>query len=379
MKTIYNVLIFFLMLFQPVFAQETKTFLFVGSYTDGKKATGIRVYEFNQINGDLALVEKEENLINVSFIALDPKGKSLYAATEARLKTPGYVSAFKIDSVSGQLTFLNKQSTGGKNPVHLAVDKRGTYLISSNYTEPLIGMFQCKKDGSLSPILQSLEFEGNSIIVPNQNGAHLHSSNFDPSNTYVFSPDLGSDKIRAFSLDTIKNRLVVEEDLTVVTKQGAGPRHFTFHPSGKFAYCAEELNGTVTAYKYANGLLEPIDTYFAYSKESEGIYSSADIHVSPDGFFVYVSNRLKDEHTIAIFSINQETGELNLIAHQDTMGHVPRSFVMDPTGKFLLVGNLASGTIVVFKRDLQTGLLSYTGNKIEVDLPSSLKMKTYNN
>ncbi|MFC4222067.1 lactonase family protein [Flagellimonas marina] len=363
--------------FQSMLGQDTKTFLFVGSYTDGQKATGISVYQFDYMSGGLTLLEEVGNLVNLSFLTLSRNGKYLYAATEARLETPGSVSAFEIDPSNGSLLFLNKQTTKGKNPVHVVVDNDGKYLVSSNYTDPMIGLFQCEADGSLTPILQSIKFEGSSVVAPNQNSAHLHSSNFGPEGKYILSPDLGADKIRVFSLDQEKGKLMVEENLTLDTQKGAGPRHLTFHPNGNFAYCVEELSGTVTAYGYNDGKLTLIDTYFSYSKKSEGIYHGADIHISPDGLFAYVSNRLKEENTIAIFSIDPHTGELTLQGHQSTLGEVPRNFVIDPTGKFLLVANLTSGTIVVFRRDEKTGLLSYTGNKIEVGLPACLKMKTF--
>ncbi|MDD7885465.1 lactonase family protein [Flavivirga sp. 57AJ16] len=376
-KTYYCLVTIFLVLIKFSFAQDASTFLFVGSYTDGEPSQGIHVYSFDKDSGALKLVETKNNLVNVSFLALSPNGRYLYACTEARLQTPGSVASFEIDSLSGKLKYLNKQTTFGKNPVHVTVDNFGKYVVTSNYTDPVVNLYKCEEDGSLVPATQTFRFEGSSIVIPNQKAAHMHSSYFSSNNKYLFSMDLGSDKIRVFTFDAEKGQLHIEEDLTVNTTKGAGPRHFTFHPNDKFAYCLEELSGTVTSYSYDNGRFTWIDSDLSYSKTSEGIYGAADIHVSPDGKFVYASNRLKDENTIAIFCVDQEMGKLALVGHQKTMGVKPRGFVIDPTGKFLLAGNMESGTVVVFKRDLKTGLLSNTNNTIEVNLPASLKMRTY--
>lgn len=353
-----------------------KTFLFVGSYTDKKVGEGIHVYEFDTSGGKLTEVEAEGNLINSSFLVLSPNGKYLYACTDTQLPSPGYVSAFVIDTLSGQISFLNKQITRGRNPVHVDIDKTGKYVVSSNYTDPLVNIFTCREDGTLAPFAQSFEFEGSSIHSSRQEKAHLHSSIFSPDNKYVFSPDLGSDKIRAFSFSE-DGLLTIRDDLTVDTEKGTGPRHFTFHPSQKFAYSIEELSGTVAAYSYKNGKLKPIGSYFSYGKASEGLYASADIHVSPDGLFLYASNRLKEDNTISIFSVDQKKGTLKPVGHQSTFGERPRSFVIDPTGKFLIVANADSDSIVVLRRDEKTGLMTKTGDIIRVNHPASLKMRTY--
>ena len=230
-------------------------------------------------------------------------------------------------------------------------------------------------DGSINPYSQLLQFNGSSIVLGRQDDAHIHSSTFSPNNNYIFAPDLGSDKIRVLQLDST-GTLITFDSLDITLKNGSGPRHFTFHPNNKYAFCINELSGTVSAYSFINGKLIFINDYFSYSKQQE-TYGSSDIHISPDARFLYASNRWRDENTISIFSINITNGTLLLVGHQKTFGDHPRSFVIDPTGNFILVANQATGNIVVFKRNTETGLLTKSKTLVKVNLPSILKIKNY--
>lgn len=375
MQIKFNITILLLFATCFVFGQyNSRIYLFVGSYTSGEEAEGIVVFAFNPETGKLTEVEKEGNLINPSFLSISPNGKFLYACTETKLEKHGSVSAFKIDTLNGELTFLNKQTTGGRNPVHLVVHPTNKYIIASNYTDAGICIFECNPDGSLQPFSQLIEFEGNSKITGRQDNAHIHSSNFSPDNKYVFLPDLGSDKIRALRFDQ-KNLLTTVDSLTINTAKGHGPRHFTFHPNEPYAYCVEELSGTVSFYKYKNGQLSLSKTYDSYEHDQEE-YASADIHISPDGKFLYVSNR-QDENSISIFRIDETTGELSHKEHQSTYGTIPRSFVIDPTGKYLIVANQTSNDLVIFSRNFETGLLTKLSIMTGLKSPSTLKMIKY--
>ncbi|MEO0338926.1 MAG: lactonase family protein [Bacteroidota bacterium] len=355
--------------------QRMKTFLFIGSYTDGQEKEGIYVYEFDQKSGELQEIQRKGEVINPSFLTISANGQYLYACTETRLETHGSVSAFRIDTLTGKIAFLNKQTAGGRNPVHLAVDQNNKYVVNSSYTDPGVGIFECTSDGRLKPYSKLIEFEGSSIIADRQEAAHIHSAYFSFDDQFLFAPDLGADKIRVLTFDK-DNQLQIAKDLEVDTQPGSGPRHFTFHPNHRFAYGVEELSGTVTAYRYQAGQLETIASYFSYSKELEA-YASADIHISPDGQFLYASNRLPEENTISIFKINTEDGRLALVGHQSTYGDHPRNFVIDPSGDFLLVANQYSGSVVVFKRDQQSGLLEKLETELQLDNPSCLRMRVY--
>lgn len=354
----------------------SKMFLFVGSFTDGKAKEGIYVYEFNTDNGSMKEIEREAGLINPSFLAISANGKYLYACTDTRLQTDGSVSAFQIDPLTGKIAFLNKQTAGGRNPVHLTVDQDNQYVVNSSYTDAGLSLFKTAPDGRLSPYSNLIEFEEGSNAIPaRQKESHVHSAHFSPDDNYLFAPDLGADKLRAFTIDE-DNQLLAANQLDVNTAVGSGPRHFTFHPNERFAYSIEELSGNVVAYTYHEGQLKEIDHYFSYSKEQES-YAGADIHISPDGKFLYASNRISTENTLSIFRINTKNGNLELVGHQSTHGDHPRNFVIDPTGAFLLVANMNSGNIVVFKRDQKSGLLTKLDAEIQVENPSSLQMRQY--
>lgn len=353
-----------------------KTFLFIGSYTGGVPAQGIYMYEFNSSTGTLKKVSTVTHITNPSYLTLSPNGHFLYACTDTKIPGAGSVTAFKIDALHGQLTLLNKQPSGGENPVYVSVHKNNRYVINANYTEGTASLFTTNKDGSLNPYSQVLSFSGKSVNELRQEKAHIHSAVFSPGYDFVFFPDLGSDKIRVFKFDsTLTAPLTEESNLDVTSVAGSGPRHFTFHPTKKFAYCIEELSGSISVYTYNMGKLDSIQRILSYSK-TQAEYESADIHLSPDGLFLYASNR-GDDNTISIFSVDQLNGKLKLLGHQSTYGRHPRNFILDPSGQFLLVANAMTNTVIVFKRNMATGLLTKLESDISVANPSCLQMKTY--
>jgi 6-phosphogluconolactonase len=360
-----------------VSGQLSKTYLFVGTYTDGKPDKGIYIYEFNSKTGNLKEVFSGQNITNPSFLTLSPSGDYLYACTDTKLPEEGSVSAFKVDSINGSLTFLNKQKSGGENPVYLTTSRNNEFVINGNYTEGTVSVFKTNPDGSLNTSSQIIPFQGSGPNARRQDKAHIHATVFSPDFEYIFFPDLGADQIRVFKFNVHEAQpLKCLENYGYTNVSGSGPRHLTFHPNNHFAYCIEELSGTITSFSYENGKLDSIQRIFSYSKFQEE-YNSADIHISPDGIFLYASNRWDNENTISIFSINKDNGKLTLIGHQSTYGDHPRNFTLDPTGNFLIVANQITNNIVVFKRDIKTGLLTKTGKEIIVPRPSCLKMRKY--
>jgi len=355
-------------------AQHTATYLFVGTYTDSKPAKGVYVFQMNPATGDLVQVSTGENIINPSFLTISPNGKYLYACTDTKTVVAGSISSFAIDSTTGKINFINKQSSGGANPVYLVVDKSNRFIINGNYTEGNVSVLSTNNDGSVNPLLQAIQFTGSSVNKERQEKPHIHSTIFSPGYDYLYLPDLGADKIRAFRFDpTGSQPLTITDSLTVETAPGSGPRHMIFHPGKKIAYCIEEMSGMVVVYSYNHGKLTPVQRV-ASNKEKSDEHSSADIHISPDGLFLYASNRI--ENTISIFSVCVD-GMLKIIGHQSTEGQVPRNFTLDPSGRFLLVANQGTNNIVVFKRNIKTGLLKNTGIQVSVPSPSCLKMKAY--
>lgn len=362
-----------------VVGQSRRTFVFVGTYTDGQPDKGIYVYSLNNRNGKLKKVFSGQNITNPSFITLSPNGGYLYACTETKLPKQGSVSAFRVDTVTGSLTFLNKQSSGGENPVYLTSSRNNEFVITGNYTEGTVAVFKTLPNGSLDTASQRLLFWGNGPNSRRQDKAHIHAAVFSPNFDQMFFPDLGADRIRVFGFDVNDCRpLIAQSTEDYLATPGSGPRHFTFYPSGRFAYCIEELSGTVVSFRYQNGHLDSIQRIFAYSKTQEE-YNSADIHISPDGLFLYVSNRWDNENTLAIFAIDTVSGILSLIGHQTTFGDHPRNFAIDDTGNFLLVANQVTNNLVVFRRNKQTGLLTKIRQEINVPSPSCVQIRTYGN
>ena len=356
-----------------VFAQ-TKTLMFVGTYTDGKPDKGIYVYELNPTNGALSLVFNTENIVNPSFLTVSPDGKFLYACTETKLTQHGNISAFAINSANGSLKFINKQSANGENPVYVSVHKNNKFVVSGNYGEGNVTVLTKNEDGSLNPFVQSIQFSGTSINKERQEKPHVHSANFSPKNDFLFLPDLGTDKIRTFKFDEKQTKPLIEaNELTINTEAGGGPRHMAFHPNQKFVYSIEEMSGNIVGYAYKNGQLSKIQSIMSNQKKAD-IYSSADIHISPDGKFLYASNRV--ENTISMFKI-AKNGILTLLGHESTYGETPRNFNLDPTGNFLIVANQSSNNIVVFRRNTKTGFLTKLSDDTKVLHPPCLQFKTY--
>ncbi|WP_018616837.1 lactonase family protein [Segetibacter koreensis] len=362
-----------LFLFLSFCATAQNFYLFIGTYTN-KGSKGIYVYRFNAATGTAEWVSNTDSSQSPSYLAVAPNEKYVYAVNETHGENGGKVSAYTFDKASGKLTFVNQQSTGGDDPCYVTVGKNNKWVIVGNYSGGSAAAFAANTDGSLQPYSQLLQDSGSSANTTRQEKAHLHSTVFSPNQDYLFTPDLGIDKVKIYKFNPDSQQpLTPATPPYVSVSAGNGPRHFTFHPNQKFAYLIQELSGTVGVFKYNNGkltLLEDVPTHPAGYK---GDIGSADIHVSPDGKFLYASNR-GDENNITIFSINPQTGRLKLKGYQSTLGKTPRNFIIDPTGNYLLVANQDTDNVVIFKRNKQTGLLKATGKQIEVSMPVCLQL-----
>lgn len=353
-----------------------KTYVFVGSYNIDKTKEGIHVFELDTTNGKLHKVTSVSNVLNPSYLTISKNGKLLFACTDTRTQNEGSVSSFIFNDDTKTLSFINKQKTGGENPVYITINNTENFLLSANYTDGSVSVFPIDNSGKIAATTQFISFKDSSINKDRQTSAHIHAAVFSPDNNFVFLPDLGADKIRCFAFDSLQQQpLATTQHAFTKAVLGSGPRHFTFHPNKKFAYSIEELSGTINVYNYTDGKLDSIQRISSYKKKYKEQLSSADIHISPDGKYLYASNR-DVENNIAIFSINKN-GILRLIAHQSTFGTIPRNFTIDNTGNFLIVANQKSGNIVVFKRDTTTGLLKKMKNNIVVAGASCVVIKRY--
>jgi 6-phosphogluconolactonase len=351
---------------------QKKPYLLVGTYTSGK-SEGIYVYSFDEknITADLVNVAKTNN---PSYLAVAPDKKTVYAVNETADTTGsvvgGGVTAFSF--AEGKLTALNTQLSGGTNPCYVSVTKSGKWVFAGNYSSGTLSVFPVKQGGNIGAASQTIQQTGTGPNKDRQEGPHVHSTVLSPDNNYLFVPNLGIDKVMIYRLNNSTGKLTPATVPFAANAPGSGPRHFDFAPNNHFAYLIEEMSGDVVAYAYNNGALKQLQIISSIPKDFKGTIGAADIHVSPDGKFLYCSNR-GDGNTITIFSINQKTGKLALVGHQSTLGKTPRNFNFDPSGNFLLAANQASDEIVIFKIDKKTGLLTDTGKRIEVANPVCLK------
>ena len=347
--------------------------LLVGTYTEPGKSEGIYVYRFNSATGEFKYSGEATGIKNPSYLCVSKDGNYVYSVNEVGDGNGG-VSAFSFDSPSGQLSFINSASSGGDSPCYISVDDRNSSVYVGNYGGGSLSAVPIKADGSLGSGLQTIQHEGKSIGT-GQNNPHVHATVLSPDGRYLFVPDLGTDKVYIYTVDSgNSDPLTAADPAFVKVKAGSGPRHFIFHPNGKYAYLIQEITGDVTVFDYKDGKLTMKQTISLGSdeyKENGDSAAAADIHISPDRKFLYGSLR-GTSNELVIYDIDKK-GKLKMVGRQSTLGKTPRNFALDPTGNFLLVGNSGDDEIVIFKRDQKTGLLTPTGGKIQVGAPVCLK------
>jgi len=346
--------------------------VYFGTYTGGKSASqGIYVAGFDSKSGKLEAPVLAAETKSPSFVAIAPSKKFLYSVSEGTGKEGG-VSSFAIDATSGKLTLLNSGSSKGSGPCHVSVDPSGRVLLVANYGSGHVASLPIKADGSLGePASAHLQGPASKANPRRQEGPHAHSINVDKAGKFAFACDLGCDKVFIYKLDTAAGSITPNEPAFGEVPPGSGPRHFAFHPSGKFAYVNNEMTLTVTAFTYdaAKGALTPIETL---STLPPGVavdpkFSTAETAVHPSGKFVYVSNRGHD--TIACFRCDETTGKLSFIECAPAMVQTPRNFGIDATGKWMITAGQGSNSVAVFAIDQETGKITPTGQTYEVGAP----------
>jgi 6-phosphogluconolactonase len=360
--------------------------VFIGTYTDpilfgtGKvlhgKGEGIYVHRLNPSTGALDPVGKTVGVTNPSYLAFDGTGRYLYAVNELKTfegRPTGTVSAFAVDPVTGALEFLNRQLTHGTDPCHVLVDKRRHHVFVANFMSGSVCVLPVRNDGRLDEASDFIQHLGSGIDPVRQQGPHAHSVTLDASNRFAFVPDLGLDRLMVYRFDSRRGMLDANAVPWIKMKPGAGPRHVSFHPDGRYAYLVNELDSTVAALSYdgATGTFEHLQTVPALPEGFAGTSTCADIQVAPSGTFVYASNRGHD--SIVIHRIDPRDGTLEYVGHEPTRGKTPRSFGIDPTGTFLLVANQDTDSVVTFRVDPDTGKLQPTGQATHVPTPVCVK------
>ena len=339
--------------------------VYLGTYTYGESPSkGIYSSVLDVETGKLSKPVVAAEAKSPSFLEIHPDGRFLYA-----IGGGGNVCAYAINRGTGDLKFLNQQPSGGAGPCHVSIDHKGKNVLVANYTGGSASVIPIKADGRLGKPTGFVQHKGSSLNLKRQQGPRAHSINVSPDDRFAFVADLGIDKIMIYRLDVEKGTMAANEPAFAKVKDGAGPRHFSFGPKGKYAYVINELDCTITAFAYeaGSGALTEIQTISTLPKGYDGSNTCAEIRVHPSGRFVYGSNR--GHNSIAVYRADTAKGTLTFVEYERAGINTPRNFNIDPTGKFCLVANQDGDNVVVFEIDRESGELEATGHKISVPKP----------
>lgn len=357
-----------------VMAAADPIWVFVGTYTN-KKSKGIYRVEFDPATGKLGAPELAAEVTSPSFLAVAPDRKHLFCVCEIgefKGKRSGGVASFALDAKSGELKPVNQESSVGAGPCHVVCDKDGKNVLVANYGGGSVAVLPVGPDGKLGPASSFVQHKGSSADKSRQAGPHAHSVNLDAANKYAMVADLGLDKVLVYRFDPSTGKIAANDPPAVDLPPGSGPRHFAFHPNGKNAYVNNEMTSTLTALAYdaAKGEFKVLNELSTLPAPTRG-NSTAETVVHPNGKFVYTSNR--GHNSIAVFAIDEATGQIKAAGHQGEGIKTPRNFNIDPTGKWMIVANQDSDSLIVYAIDPSTGQLMPTDQKVEVGTPVCVK------
>jgi 6-phosphogluconolactonase len=383
---------------QNLQAQGKDFFLYSGTYTGFKfirhnlpngagqsHSKGIYVVRFNAATGDFGEPQLAAEIANPSFITISPNHRFLYAVSEDPLSVgppldhASYVSAYAIDASTGKLHLLNTKPTGGTSTCFISLDMTGKYVMMANFGSSSITILNVHPDGSLGGMTAFMQHLGHSADPAIQNVPHPHSILPSPDNKYVVVSDLGLDKIFVYNFDDKTGALSPADPHFATVAPGSGPRHFTFGRSGKFGYQLSEMSGALNVFSWnpEGGVLAPVQTLSTVTPGLVTDNHSAEIEISPDGRFLYESNRrvahdVRGPDSIGVYAIDPNKGTLSQVEEKTTI-IMPRNFALDPTGAYLLAASELNNTIELYKVDKPTGKLTDTGKKTTIDTPVCLK------
>lgn len=341
--------------------------LYVGTFAN----EGLFIYHFDRSNDSYRLIQQVDSRGEPSFQALHPTRKYLYSVSSESMDETenGSVSAFRIDPKNGMLTLLNEASSLGRDACHVSVHPSGDFIYISNYSSGNLSVYRVASDGSIGELVQMVQHEGSSVNRSRQNGPHTHSAIPSQDGRFLYISDLGSDRIYFYAVDSATGKLSPATVPFIETPLGAGPRHLTMLDEFDVLYSLEELSGHVSVYwrDAVSGAIQPIQRVNALPDNFEGYNTSADIHISADKRFLYASNRGHD--SIAIFTIEEDSGALRYWGHAPAGGGHPRNFRVDPENEYIWVANRDGNHVRVFGRNQETGVLTLLPREVSVPKP----------
>lgn len=365
MKRIATLLMIVVALVQPFYAQKGIYHLLIGTYTNTGKSQGIYCYDVDMSTSVFTQKSVGKGVSDPSYLAMTPDKKFVYAITESNDNSAAY--AFSFDKNKARLTLINRSLTKGSGPCYISVTDRNVF--TANYGGGSISVFGRNTDGSLTDVLQKIQHVGKSINRERQDVPRVHQVIVSPDKKYVIANDLGTDKVTVYKYNPKSKTEILAPYDTLSAKPGSGPRHATFSKDGKTLYVLHEIDGSLTVLAMKNGRLSLVQRTSVIRKNKIKA-SAADIHLSPDDKYLYATNRAP-ANNITCFSVAKD-GKLKFKQQISTGGNGPRNFAITPDGEYVFVGHQLTDNIVIFKRDLQTGLLSDTGKRIKVGTPVCL-------
>ena len=349
----------------PLSAQKNRYRLLIGTYTNSGKSEGIYSYQLDLAHGVNAQKSLVKGISNPSYLAIASNKKFVYSVEES--SNGSAANAFSFDEKTGKLTLINTSKTNGANPCFITVSDK--HVFTANYTGGSISVFERKADGSLSELKQLIQHKGGSIDPKRQKEPHVHQVIFTPDKKYLVANDLGTDMVTVYKYNKKGTTNILIPHDSIAVKPGSGPRHITFDKDGKHAYLIQEMDGTVSVFDMKCGKLKLLQTSSVVVKKNIET-GAADIHLSPDGKFLYATNR-GTANDITCFSVLND-GTISFVSQVSTIGQGPRNFAISPDGNYLLVANQRTDNVIVFKRDFKNGSLTYTGQQINVGSPVCL-------
>ncbi len=359
---------------RQLLASTPDNLVFAGVYTDNKGSTsrGIYAFRWNADEGTLAPLGLAAATPNPSFLTLSPDRRQLYAVNEIESyggKKSGSLSSFVVEGGSGKLKPVNVVPSMGTSPCNIAVDFTGKAVLTANYSSGSAASFRVLPGGRLSEAVSTMQYSGHGANPDRQEGPHAHCATVSPDNRYVLVNDLGLDRISVYHLDPRSARLTPNEPAFYEALPGSGPRSFTFHPSGRWAYSLNEIANTVDvlAWDAERGALTRLQNISTLPEGFSGSNTAATVVVDSAGRFLYASNRGDD--SVAVFAISDHDGTLKPVQHVPCGGKEPRHFALDPGNQWMLVANQNSSNIVVFSRNARSGHLTPTGREYPLSFP----------